>query len=95
MRGAKAGKKTVGIKLDSALLKRLDRFAEAAKTDRQTVIRSVLQDYVEAAKDALVDYAIREYVQGRIEKKEFLEVSQFEAVPENVEGARERFLRKR
>ncbi|MFH0961534.1 MAG: hypothetical protein V1820_02525 [archaeon] len=85
-------KTTVGVPLDNKLLKKLDLFAEASKIDRRTVIRNALQDYVEAAKDALVDYAVKGYVQGKLEKKEFLEISQFESVPENVEDAREKFL---
>ena len=83
----------LGLRLEKELIDKIEFLAENEGLDRNLWIKRALASFVMDEEDGMADKAIEDYINLRIDKKTFLEFTDYEKIPEDIKKAREQKLK--
>jgi metal-responsive CopG/Arc/MetJ family transcriptional regulator len=84
--------KTFLIRIEADLLKRLDRYSEKREYSKAEIIRIALESYIANMEEAEDKELIEQYINLRLEPKEFMKVMDFKSIPKDLQKARKEKL---
>jgi len=89
-------KKTIqlGLRIDESLLRKIERLSEFEGIDKMSWIKRALASFVDDVEDEMEDYAIKDYINLRIDEKELKDITGLREVPKDIQEARKEVLNK-
>ena len=82
----------LGIRIEKDLVERIEFLAKEEGIDRNLWIKRALGVFVADEEDGIIDGAIEDYINLRIDEETLIEITDFKKVPEDIKKAREKRL---
>jgi predicted transcriptional regulator len=85
----------IGLRIDNEVLNKIEELADFDKVDKMTWIRQAIADRIDSEEQDNDNFAIEDYIHGRISEEKFKEVKKMDKnkVPADLKQARADFLK--
>jgi predicted DNA-binding protein len=84
----------VSLRLDKETFEDLERLSKTVKEDKTALIRDAIQDFLIAEEQQLQDYYIEDYVNARMDEKEFKQRMDIKEIANDLQQARKEIINK-
>ena len=84
----------LGMRIEKDLVERIEFLAKEEGIDRNLWIKRALGVFVADEEDGMMDGAIEDYINLRIDEETLIEITDFKKIPADIRKAREKKLEK-